>query len=230
MQCPVRFCSSQGQWFTSIVDELPLQVLDGERVDGVHLQIAILLPGPPQGFPLLALLIEALDLGLVVAGGPLDIPLGTRPGIPRSIRKKKAMQQQRDAGNRKARCSAAVSQRHQPVDVLLVEVVELVAAVELDVLVGDLDSVVVDLRRQLRREDDLVLVLPLAAAPLPHRGRRRKPPLVPACPGKERRGRGGSGLGQGFPVRPQKRGGGGEKGEEEQVDAQPPWALGCSLS
>ena len=94
MQCPVRFCSSQGQWFTSIVDELPLQVLDGERVDGVHLQIAILLPGPPQGFPLLALFIEALDLGLVVAGGPLDIPLGTKPGIPRSIRK--AMQHQRD--------------------------------------------------------------------------------------------------------------------------------------
>ena len=169
-----------------------MQVLDGERVDGVHLQIAILLPGPPQGFPLLALLIEALDLGLVVAGGPLDIPLGTRPGIPRSIRKKKAMQQQRDAGNRKARCSAAVSQRHQPVDVLLVEVVELVAAVELDVLVGDLDSVVVDLRRQLRREDDLVLVLPLAAAPLPHRGRRGRSRLVV----QERRG---FGFRPGFP-------------------------------
>ena len=127
------------------------------------------------------------------------------------------MQQQRDAGNRKARCSAAVSQRHQPVDVLLVEVVELVAAVELDVLVGDLDSVVVDLRRQLRREDDLVLVLPLAAAPLPHRGRRGRSRLVV----QERRG---FGFRPGFPrssaAEQRRGGGGGEKKGEEEVDAQ----------
>ena len=100
---------------------------------------------------------------------------------------------------------------------LLVEVVELVAAVELDVLVGDLDSVVVDLRRQLRREDDLVLVLPLAAAPLPHRGRRGRSRLVV----QERRG---FGFRPGFPrssAAEQRRGGsGGEKKGEEEVDAQ----------
>lgn len=50
------------------------------------------------------------------------------------------------------------------------------AVVEVDVLLGDVDLVVVDLRRQLRREDDLVLlVLLLGATPLPHRDRPREP-------------------------------------------------------
>jgi hypothetical protein len=63
-----------------------------------------------------------------------------------------------------------------PVDGLLVKLADevgaaLVTAVELDVLVGDHDIGVVDLR-QLRREDDLVLPL-LVAALLPHRAHRR---------------------------------------------------------
>lgn len=63
--------------YTFIVDELPLQGLDGECVNGVHLQIVILLPGSPRGvggLPLVALFIEALDLGLVLVGGPPNVP------------------------------------------------------------------------------------------------------------------------------------------------------------
>lgn len=89
------------------------------------------------------------------------------------------------------------AQRHQPVDGLLVEAAEgsyvtAVGAIEGDVFVAENHLVVVDFRRQLRRENDLVLVLPLAAAPLPHRDRRR---LVPNCrsTGKEGR-RGGVGV------------------------------------
>ena len=75
------------------------------------------------------------------------------------------------------------AQRHQPVDGLLVEVAEVsyvaaVGTIERDVLVAEIHLIVVDFRRQLRRENDLVLVLPLAAAPLPHRDWRR---LVPSC-------------------------------------------------
>lgn len=89
------------------------------------------------------------------------------------------------------------AQRYQPVDGLLVEAAEgsyvtAVGAVERDVFVAEIHLIVVYFWRQLRWENDLVLVLPLAAAPLPHRDRQR---LVPNCStGKEER-RGAAGLG-----------------------------------
>lgn len=67
--------------FTSIVDELPLQRLGGECVDGVDLQLVIILAGSPRGLcglPLLALLVEALDLALVASCDPPDIPSRTK--------------------------------------------------------------------------------------------------------------------------------------------------------
>lgn len=91
------------------------------------------------------------------------------------------------------------AQRHQPVDGLLVEVAEgcnvtAVGGIELDVFLADIHLIVVYFRRQLRWENDLVLVLPTAAAPLPHRDWRR---LVPNCSTRKEEARRVWGSGQG---------------------------------
>ena len=91
------------------------------------------------------------------------------------------------------------AQRHQPVDGLLVEAAEgsyvtAVGGIERDVFVAEIHLIVVDFWRQLRWENDLVLVLPLAAAPLPHRDWRRLVPNLQYGKGGEER-RGGVGVG-----------------------------------